>query len=60
MANSTDFRAETVAEEYAELVGRVKAFGAYLETNDSTLVDKKLCVAMLGLERGETKKNEML
>lgn len=55
MANSTDFRAETVAEEYAELVGRVKAFGAYLEANDSTLVDKKLCVAMLGLNVKEEK-----
>lgn len=55
MANSTDFRAETVAEEYAELVGRVKAFGAYLETNDSTLVDKKICTAMLGLNAKEEK-----
>lgn len=56
MTNSTDFRTETVAEEYAELVGRVKAFVAYLETSDSSLVDKKLCVAMLGLDAKEENK----
>lgn len=48
--NKMDFRAETVAEEYAELVGRLKAFKAYLNSDDSIIIDKKLCVAMLGLD----------
>lgn len=39
--NKMDFRAETVAEEYAELVGRMKAFEAYLRTEESALVEKK-------------------
>ena len=47
--NKMDFRAETVAEEYAELVGRMKAFEAYLRTEEGTLVEKKVCFAMLGL-----------
>ena len=47
--NKIDFRAETVAEEYAELVGRMKAFEAYLRTEEGTLVEKKVCFAMLGL-----------
>ena len=47
--NKMDFRAETVAEEYAEIVGRMKAFEAYLRTEEGTLVDKKVCFAMLGL-----------
>ena len=45
-----DFRAETVAEEYAELVGRLKAFEAYLNADTSALVAKNVCAAMLGLE----------
>lgn len=47
--NKIDFRAETVAEEYAELAGRMKAFEAYLRTEESALVEKKVCFAMLGL-----------
>lgn len=47
--NKMDFRAETVAEEYAELVGRMKAFEAYLRTEEGALVKKKVCFAMLGL-----------
>lgn len=41
--NKMDFRAETVAEEYAELVGRLKAFKAYLNSGESIIIDKKLC-----------------
>lgn len=44
-----DFRAETVAEEYAELVGRLKAFEAYLRTTSTSLLEKRVCAAMLGL-----------
>ena len=47
--NKMDFRAETVAEEYAELVGRMKAFEAYLRTEEGALVEKKVCFSMLGL-----------
>ena len=47
--NKMDFRAETVAEECAELVGRMKAFEAYLRTEEGALVEKKVCFAMLGL-----------
>ncbi len=47
--NKMDFRAETVAEEYAELVGRMKAFEAYLRIEAGALVEKKVCFAMLGL-----------
>lgn len=39
--NKMDFRAETVAEEYAELVGRMKAFEAYLRTTSTSLLSKK-------------------
>jgi hypothetical protein len=46
--NKMDFRAETVAEEYAELVGRMKAFEAYLRIEGGALVEKKVCFAMLG------------
>ena len=48
--NKMDFRAETVAEEYAELVGRLKAFKAYLNSGDNMFIDKKVCIAMLGLD----------
>ena len=48
--NKMDFRAETVAEEYAELVGRLKAFEAYLSTTSGSLLEKGVCAAMLGLE----------
>lgn len=47
--NKMDFRVETVAEEYAELVGRMKAFEAYLRIEGGALVEKKVCFAMLGL-----------
>lgn len=46
-----DFRAETVAEEYAELIGRLKAFEAYLNTSEAdTYLKKEVCAAMLGLK----------
>lgn len=48
--NKMDFRAETVAEEYAELIGRLKAFEAYLRTTSTSLLEKRVCVAMLGLD----------
>lgn len=55
--NKMDFRAETVAEEYAELVGRLKAFEAYLNTAEAnTYLKKEVCVAMLGLNLEDKEK----
>ena len=51
-----DFRAETVAEEYAELVGRLKAFEAYLRTTSTSLLEKHVCAAMLGLNLEDKEK----
>jgi hypothetical protein len=52
-----DFRAETVAEEYAELVGRLKAFEAYLNTTEAnTYLKKEVCAAMLGLNLEDKEK----
>lgn len=48
--NKMDFRAETVAEEYAELFGRLKAFEAYLRATSTSLLEKRVCAAMLGLD----------
>ena len=48
--NKMDFRAETVAEEYTVLVGRLKALKAYLNSGESVIIDKKICIAMLGLD----------
>ena len=55
--NKMDFRAETVAEEYAELVGRMKAFEAYLNTTEAdTYLKKEVCAAILGLNLEDKKK----
>ena len=55
--NKMDFRAETVAEEYAELVGRLKAFKAYLNTAEAdTYLKKEVCAAMLGLNLEDKEK----
>ena len=55
--NKMDFRAETVADEYAELVGRMKAFEAYLNTAEAdTYLKKEVCAAMLGLNLEEKEK----
>lgn len=52
-----DFRAETVAEEYAELIGRLKAFEAYLNTSEAdTYLKKEVCASMLGLNLEEKEK----
>lgn len=52
-----DFRAETVAEEYAELIGRLRAFEAYLNTAEAnTYLKKEVCAAMLGLNLEEKEK----
>lgn len=56
MENSTDFRAETVAEEYAELVGKLKTFKAYLDFESKKgypSIEIGLCIEMLGLEKKE-------
>jgi small nuclear ribonucleoprotein (snRNP)-like protein len=53
MENKMDFRAETVAEEYAEMVGRLKAFEAFLNVDASDYVEKDICAAMLGMNNSE-------
>lgn len=55
--NKMDFRAETVAEEYAELIGRLKAFEAYLNTTEAdAYLKKEVCAAMLGLNLEDKEK----
>ena len=55
--NKMDFRAETVAEEYAELVGRLKAFEAYLNITElNTYLKKEVCAAILGLNLEDKEK----
>ena len=55
--NKMDFRAETVAEEYAELIGRLKAFEAYLNTTEAdTYLKKEVCAAMIGLNLEDKEK----
>lgn len=55
--NKVDFRAETVAEEYAELVGRMKAFEAYLNTTEANMcLKKEVCAAILGLNLEDKEK----
>lgn len=54
--NKMDFRAETVSEEYAELVGRLKAFEAYLNTENNALIWKNVCAAMLGIKLEDKEK----
>lgn len=55
-SKSTDFVPENANEEYAVLIGRLKAFEAYANSQQGTLLEKQICLAMLGLnEQPETK-----
>ena len=47
--SSVDFIPETIEEEYAMLVGRLKAVEAYLNASDSDYVNKNVLAAMLGI-----------
>ena len=61
---STDYIPENANEEYAVLIGRLRAFEAYANSQSGTFLDKQICLAMLGLNLEEAKeekeKNEML
>ena len=52
--NKMDFRAETVAEEYAELVGRLKAFEAWANMVEDYDFTKDMALRMLGLGVNES------
>lgn len=55
---STDYVPENANEEYAVLVGRLKAFEAYANNQNGTFLDKQICLAMLGLDvKPETKED---
>ena len=55
---STDFVPENANEEYAVLIGRLKAFEAYANSQHGTLLEKQICLAMLGLnEKPEIKED---
>lgn len=57
-SKSTDFIPENPNEEYAVLIGRLKAFEAYANSQHGTLLEKQICLAMLGLnEKTETKED---
>ena len=49
MGKFIDFTAETAAEEYAMLVGRVEAFAAYV-AQEKYSITREMCAAMLGFE----------
>lgn len=55
MNNAIDYTPENPAEELFELVGRVKAFAAYVNSTKYS-IEKELCASMLGFEL-EDKKN---
>ena len=55
---STDYIPENANEEYAVLIGRLKAFEAYVNSQHGTLLEKQICLAMLGLnEKSEIKED---
>jgi len=55
---STDFVPENANEEYAVLIGRLRAFEAYANSQSGTYLDKQVSLAMLGLDvKPETKED---
>ena len=56
--NKMDFRAETVAEEYAELVGRLKAFEVWANMVKDYDFTKDMVFKMLGLDVNESKEKK--
>lgn len=49
------FTAESLAEEHAELIGRVRALYDWLITQEYNTVDKKEVAAILGIELPQVK-----
>ena len=52
--SSVDFIPETVAEEYAELVGRLKAFEAWANMVEDYDFTKDMALRMIGLGVNES------
>lgn len=55
---STDFVPEDVNEEYALLVGRLKAFEAWANSINDYVFTKDMAFRMLGLDVDETKEEK--
>lgn len=55
MSKYIDFTAETAAEEYAMLAGRLEAFAAYV-AQEKYSISRNLCAAMLGFALPEEPK----
>ena len=55
---STDFVPENANEEYAVLIGRLRAFEAYANSQNGTLLEKQVSLAMLGLDVVEPKEEK--
>lgn len=54
MNKRTEYMPENSAEELFELVGRLKAFAAYVNSTKYS-IEKELCASMLGFELEEGK-----
>ncbi len=57
MGKFIDFTAETAAEEYAMLAGRLEAFAAYV-AQEKYSISRNLCAAMLGFALPEEQTEE--
>ena len=49
MDATTDYKPESVGEELFELVGRVQAFAAYVNSTEYS-ISRELCAGMLGFK----------
>ena len=56
--NSTDFVPENSNEEYAVLVGRLKAFEAWARNTKDFAFTKEMCFRLLGLDVEEVKEEK--
>lgn len=54
MSKRPEYMPENPAEELFELVGRLKAFAAYVNSTKYD-IDRELCASMLGFELEEEK-----
>lgn len=49
MDATTDYKPESVGEELFELVGRIQAFAAYVNSTEYS-ISRELCAEMLGFK----------
>lgn len=47
---SFDYAPEDLKEEFFELIGRLKAFAAYVNTSEGKYIEKTICAGILGFE----------